>query len=287
MTRVPEPMSTEPPGGRDRSSVERQRTRFVMVEPRSPGNAGAAARAIKNLGFRRLVLVQPGFELDDPAARMLAVDAGDVLAASTIVADLDAALDGAQAVVGTTARAGKHRRPHWRLDAFAGELARLASAGELALVFGREDRGLTDDELDRCTHLVHLPASAEYASFNLAQAVLLAGYELRRALLAPPPPVLAEPAADHASREALYAHLERALRAVGFLYEDSAVPMMRRLRRMLGRVELTATEVRILRGVARQVLWAANQARRGDAPRIEPPAEAPPRPGDERDDASR
>lgn len=233
--------------------------RFVLVEPQTPGNAGAAARALKNFGFRRLTLVRPTFALDDPQARTLARDAQDVLASADLCADLDLALAGAGAVVGATARTGKHRHPHFRLDHLAPELARMAASGDLAVVFGREDRGLTDDELDRCTHLCHVPTARAYVSLNLAQSVLLVAWELRRATLAAEPEPLGL-AADHRSREAMYEHLESALRAIGFLHDDSAVPMMRRLRRLLGRARPTPTEVRIVRGMARQVRWLAEQA---------------------------
>jgi len=245
--------------GNDDHCFDAGRVRFVLVQPRSAGNAGAAARAIKNLGFSRLVLVQPAFELLDERALTMAVEARDVLAAARVMADLDEALAGAAAVVGTTRRTGKHRRPHWRLDRFGLEMVRLAGAGELALVFGREDSGLSDVELDRCTHLIHLPASERYGSFNLAQAVLLTGYELRRAALEPAADPL-DPPASHEQREALYGHLERALQAVGFLQPDPAVSIMRQLRRLFGRACLTPHEVRILRGVAHQMLWAAGRA---------------------------
>ena len=233
--------------------------RFVLVQPQSAGNAGAAARAIKNLGFSRLVLVSPQFRRDDPEARMMAVEARDVLAAARVCDGLDDALGGAQAVVGATRRTGKHRRPHWRLDQFAPGLARLAQVGELALVFGREDSGLRDVELDRCTQLIYLPGSESYGSFNLAQAVLLVAYELRLAELGHAEESI-EPPADHASREALYAHLQEALLAIGFLHRDTVTPIMRQLRRLLGRANLTPHDVRILRGLARQTQWAAGQA---------------------------
>ena len=125
-----------------------ENVRFVLVEPQYAGNTGSTARALKNLGFSRLVLVRPEFRLDDPEARKMAVDARDVLAAARGCDDLDEALDGAQATIGTSRRTGKHRRPHWRLDPFAPQLARLAAAGELAIVFGREDSGLNDGELE-------------------------------------------------------------------------------------------------------------------------------------------
>ncbi|HEX5042694.1 MAG TPA: RNA methyltransferase [Candidatus Polarisedimenticolaceae bacterium] len=241
--------------------------RFVLVEPQSAGNLGSAARALKNLGFSALHLVAPRCDPRSLEARALAVDAWDLLDEAKVQDTLDDALQGMRTVVGTSARTGKQRRPHHRLDAFAPDLARLAAAGPLAAVFGREAHGLSDAELDRCTHLVHIAASPDYPSFNLAQAVLLVAYTLRLGLDTAPPPGEEEASADHGSREAMLAHLEDALRAIGYLHEDTAVPMMRRLRRFFGRAELTAGEAAIFRGIARQVLWAAGQAKlTGDTP---------------------
>jgi tRNA/rRNA methyltransferase len=235
--------------------------RFVLVEPRSAGNVGAAARALKNLGCSRLVLVEPACDHLGPQARMMAVEAANLLEQAAVHPTLDAALCGAGAVVGTSRRTGKHRRPHYRLDELAGSLESLARGGEIALVFGREDRGLTDLELDLCTHLVHLPAADAYPSFNLAQAVLVVAYELRRASWpAHAPAGGPRRVAEHSEREAMYRHLQQALHTIGYLHADSVEPLMRRLRRMLGRADMTAEEVRLLRGVARQVLWAARRA---------------------------
>ena len=238
------------------------RVRFVLAGTRSPGNIGAAARAIKNFGFERLDVAAPACDPLDDSARRMAVDARDVLEAMRAWPSLDAALTGARTVVGTSRRTGKHRRPHYRLDEVASALVDLARAGDVACVFGPEDHGLRDDELDRCTHLVYVQTSAELPSLNVAQAVLLMAYELHRAEShgAPAPDDPLEPPADHAAREAMYLHLERALLAIGFLGRDSREVLMRRFRRALGRAALTAEEVRMLRGIARQTLWAAGQA---------------------------
>ncbi|MDX1387818.1 MAG: RNA methyltransferase [Acidobacteriota bacterium] len=235
--------------------------RFVLVGPEYGGNVGAAARALKNLGFSRMHVVAPRCDLDGDEARRMAMDARDVLGAAAVDPDLDVALAGARTVIGTTRRTGKHRQPHWRLDRLVLEMARLADVGDLAVVFGREKHGLSDDEIDRCTHLVYFPSSEAYPSFNLAQAVLLTAYELRLALLddsdageAPELP------ADHGARESMYAHLQAALEVIGFLHDDTTEPMMRQLRRMLGKASMTEAEVGIVRGIARQVLWLASEA---------------------------
>jgi TrmH family RNA methyltransferase len=242
-----------------------QNVRFVLVQPQYAGNTGSTARALKNLGFSRLVLVRPAFRPDDPEARKMAVEARDLLAAARVCEALDEALEGTEVTIGTTRRTGKQRKPHWRLDDFAPQLAGLAAAGEIAVVFGREDSGLSDEELDRCTHLVYLPASPDYGSFNLAQAVLLVAWELRRARLPDEADPL-EPAADHASREAMYRQMQEALLAIGFLHRDSTTAIMRQFRRLLGRARLTPHDVQLLRGLARQTSWAAKQAGLIDPP---------------------
>jgi tRNA/rRNA methyltransferase len=236
------------------------RVRFVLVEPQSGGNVGAAARAMKNLGFSRMALVSPTCDPLGDEARRMAVDARDVLASAVVFEALDDALRGAACVVGTSRRSGRQRRPHYRLDDFSSEILGLASAAEIAIVFGREDHGLCDLDLDLCTHLVYLPGSDDYPSFNLAQAVLLCAYELRRAALDPPREDLSDPPATHDEREAFYGHLRQALLTIGYVHGESVVPIMRRLRRMLGRATVTTEDVRMLRGLARQILWTAEQA---------------------------
>jgi TrmH family RNA methyltransferase len=242
--------------------LDRARVRFVLVGPRAAGNVGAAARAIKNFGFSRLDLAAPRCDPRAPEARGMAVDAADVLGRLREWPDLDAALAGARTVVGTTRRTGKHRGPLEPIDELAPVAVDLAGLGEVAWVFGPEDNGLTDDDLDRCTHLAHVPTSAAYPSLNVAQAVLVAAYELSRASALPAPQAgpSGTPPADHVEREAMYAHLERALLAIGFLGRDTQEVRMRRIRRALGRAALTGEEVRLLRGVARQTLWVAARA---------------------------
>jgi TrmH family RNA methyltransferase len=242
--------------------LDAARVRFVLVRTRSAGNVGAAARAIKNFGFARLDLAAPACEPVDEIARRMAVDAQDVLDALRVWPDLDAALASARTVVGTSRRTGKHRRPHYALDEAAPAVCGLAHAGEVVWLFGPEDHGLRDDELDRCTHLVHVPTSHDLPSLNVAQAVLLAAYEMRRAgaTSAGVLETAAEAPAEHTEREAMYEHLERSLVAIGFLGRDSRDVLMRRIRRAFGRAALTAEEVRMLRGVARQTLWAAGRA---------------------------
>ena len=238
--------------------------RFVFVEPRYGGNVGAAARVLKNFGFARLDLVAPREGTDHEEAIRMAVDAADVLAGARTLATLDDALCGAATVVGTSRRMGKHRQPHHRLDALVPLLPGLASRGEVALVFGREDHGLSDADLDRCTHLVYVPTAEAYPALNVAQTIAIVAYEIRGALDGASS-TASDPAddalVDHAGREAMYAHLEEALLAIGFLKIGQLEGMMRRLRRILSRAELSSGDVDVVRGISRQILWLAKQAR--------------------------
>jgi TrmH family RNA methyltransferase len=250
--------------GETMSDSRRHPVRFVFVEPRYGGNVGAAARVLKNFGFGRLDLVDPREGKDHEEAVRMAVDAADVLAAAKTHETLDQSLDGAATVVGTSRRMGKHRQPHHRLDALTPLLPALSERGEVALVFGREDHGLSDADLDRCTHLVYVPTGEAYPALNVAQTIAIVAYELRIALDAATPAPLDpddELLVDHAGREAMYAHLEEALLAIGFLKLGQLEGMMRRLRRILSRAELTAGDVDVVRGISRQILWLAKQAR--------------------------
>ncbi len=233
--------------------------RFVLVEPRSAGNIGAAVRAMLNFGFQDLRIVSPGCDPLADDARRMAVGAVGILEQAKVCDNLDQALEGAGVVIGTSRRTGRHRWPQVPVHLLANFLGERARSGEVALLFGREDRGLTDLELDRCTHLVHIPTSERYASVNLAQAVLLLAWELHRAGL-PRDPGEEEPIACDQAREAMYRHLEQALHTIGFLKRDSREVVMRRIRRMFGRADLSENEVRIVRGIAHQTLWAAGKA---------------------------
>jgi TrmH family RNA methyltransferase len=237
--------------------------RFVLVGPRYGGNVGTAARVMKNFGFGRLDVVDPREGTDHEEAIRMAVDAADVLEAAQTHATIDDALSGAAVVVGTSRRMGKHRQPHHKLDELAPVVAGLAVRGEVALVFGREDHGLSDADLDRCTHLIYVPTNEAYPALNVAQTIAIVAYELRRALDATavePPDPEDEALVDHAGREAMYEHLEEALLTIGFLKIGQLEGMMRRLRRILSRAQLTAGDVDVVRGIARQILWLSRQA---------------------------
>jgi tRNA/rRNA methyltransferase len=233
-----------------------ERIAIVLVEPREPGNIGAAARAMANMGLSRLVLVRPADHRGADASKM-ALAAKPLLDAAVVVDDLAQALAGIGFVAGTTRRTGAGRRGRITPRQLAAEVPALAAANDVAILFGREDSGLTNEELQYCQRLVTIPSSRGFGSLNLAQSVLAVAYELFVAAGAPAPAGGAAPArrAPGADLEGLFAQMERVLLTIGYLDPANPAHMMRVFRRLLGRAGLDAREVRALRGIFRQVDW--------------------------------
>jgi tRNA/rRNA methyltransferase len=228
-----------------------QRVRIVLSHTSHPGNIGAAARALKTMGFARLVLVNPKI-FPDPQAEAMASGAGDVLANAQVVGSLAEALHGVTLALALTARRRDlATEPLWARTG-AAELATVAAHGEVALVFGNETSGLSNEELAQCGRWATIPANPEYSSLNLAAAVQLLCYELRIALGAVlPAPTFnaAGTPATHEEVEGLMAHLESEAVASGFLDPDNPRRLMLRLRRLFNRAGLEKEEVNILRGL--------------------------------------
>lgn len=238
------------------------RLRFVLVQTSHPGNVGAAARAMKTMGFSDLVLVNPRLPdvLTHPEAQAFASGANDVLAAARVVASLDEALTGCNLTVALSAR---HREFSPPVRSPREVATYLAQDGELhaALVFGSERFGLTNEDVEKCNAFVCLPANPDYSSLNLAQAVQILAYECRVAVVqgAATPPDSSFPGfqgkpASAEQVERMFAHLERALVEINFLKPDNPGKLMPRLRRLFGRTALETEEVNILRGIATQIL---------------------------------
>lgn len=224
------------------------RIRVVLSRPSHPGNIGAAARALKTMGIAQLRLVRPR-RFPDPEARAMASGALDILQLARVCADLDEALAGTTFSVALSARPRELSHPPLDARAAAREIVEAARAGEVAIVFGNETVGLTNKEIMRCTRLARIPASEAYTSLNLAQAVQVMAYELRMAALEPAAASSRSDPALHEDIEQLYAHLERSLRASGFLHPRYPRKLMERLRRLLARAKLEKVEVNILRGM--------------------------------------
>lgn len=240
-----------------------EKVRIVLVEPAGPLNVGAVARVMKNMGLQRLVLVNPQCNPQGDEARRMAVHAGDVLAQAEIVMTVPEALKGCQRAIATS---GRPPIPTLALEHPRVALPWLVEAGDSesqsALIFGREDRGLTSDELNYAQRLIQIPSSPAYPSLNLAQAVGICCYELSQiadqgelgascgktavTLTSAPLQLL----------EAYYQHLEKVLLEIGYLYPHTANSRMQKFRRLFNRALPTTEEVALLRGILSQVSWA-------------------------------
>lgn len=235
------------------------RLRFVLVETSRPGNIGAAARAIKTMGFSELVLVNPRFA--DAALQEEAIafasGARDVLHGARIVGSIEEALADCNFAAAVSARLREFSPPVWTPRAVAGEL--VANTGlRAALVLGNERFGLPNEIVEKCNVLINIPANPAYSSLNLAQAVQVLAYECRVAALdehqAQSPIGFHGEAAGLSEIDGMYLHLEQALIAIEFLKADSPKKLMPRLKRLFARTGLEVEEVNILRGIAKQIL---------------------------------
>lgn len=223
--------------------------RVVLMQPTHPGNIGATARAMKNMGLSRLCLVAPT-DYPSPEAEARAVGAADVLEAATICKDLDEAIGECHFVVGTTARSRRIEWPFMEPAEAAVRLIHEARRGPVALLFGQERSGLTNTELDRCQVLVHIPANPAYSSLNLASAVQILSYEIYKAATAGVPQTsLLDPPATQEEMNHFYEHLEKVLEKLGFLDPNNPRLLMRRLRRLFNRIQPDKNEANILRGI--------------------------------------
>ena len=221
----------------------------VLSRPSHPGNVGAAARAMKTMGFADLRLVQPK-AFPDAQADAMASGARDVLERARVFATLEEALADTVLAVGFSSRARDLSHPPRALRDAAPEILAAAQSGRVALVFGNETFGLTNEELARCQVFANIPANPEYMSLNLAAAVQVACYEL--ATSAGRFTVPTEPARNPATLEEVegyYAHLERAMVDAGFLDPAQPKRLMERIRRLYARAGLEREEVQFLRGM--------------------------------------
>ena len=233
------------------SAVPLDQIRIVLSRPSHPGNIGAAARAMKTMGLKHLVLVSP-HEFPSPEASARAAGGDDVLDQAGVVGSLADALEGCTLVAALTARVRELSAPMMWARAAAARLVTAAGEGRVALVFGNETSGLSNEELALCHFPVMVPVNPEFRSLNLGAAVQIMAYELRMAAvdagLPPPTPGAGEPA-THEDVEHLIHHLESAAIAAEFLDPGSPKRLIPRMRRMFARAVLEKEEVAILRGL--------------------------------------
>ena len=225
------------------------RIRVVLSHTSHPGNIGAAARAMKTMGIASLYLVNPKKPIDAEAEAM-ASGAADVLHGARVCASLAEALQGTVYALAVSARGRELGYISTDARSAALQLTAAAREGEVAIVFGTEKSGLTNEEILQCRAVTHIPADPGYSSLNLAAAVQVLAYETRVALLGTQSLSVAEhPLARHEDVENFFAHLEQSLLASGFLNPANPKRLIPRLRRLFGRVGLEQEEVNILRGV--------------------------------------
>ncbi len=242
-----------------------QQIKIVLDRPSHPGNIGATARAMKNMGLSQLVLVRPKL-FPHPEATALSAGAEDILKQASVVDSLSEAVSDCTLVAATSARMRTVSLPQQSLDVATAQLLQETQISKVAILFGCERTGLTNAALDLCQLHLSIPANEDYNSLNLAQAVLLIAYELRRQdrLLKcehaqsvvvdnVKPDTLSE-LGNQSQLEGFFQHLESMLQVVGFLDQGNPKFLMRRLRRLFARTRLDKKEINILRGLCRHII---------------------------------
>lgn len=222
--------------------------RIVLCRPSHPGNIGSAARAMKTMGLHQLYLVAPK-AFPHAEAETLASGAVDVLKNTVVCNTLEQALDGCVLAIGASTRQRDLQAALLTPEDAAAQVLTEAQSGQVAMVFGNETFGLSREELACCQALVTIPANPEYSSLNLAAAVQVMAYVLRREALQENHAQLELDAADLAEVERFYAHMEQTMVQIGFLNPASPKRLMPKLRRLFSRTRLQKEEINILRGM--------------------------------------
>lgn len=237
--------------------------RIVLVGTLYTGNVGSACRAMANMGIRHLRLAAPNLQNSWEEGERLAVHAVDVMNAREEFATLEEAVADCIAVVGTTAREGLYRQHVKQPRDCASDIIALAGQGPVAIVFGREDKGLLNEEIAQCTHLIRIPVSEGYTSINLSQAVLITCYELFTATGSYVPPREKSPPAVQAQKDQLVKNWAQMLCEIGFMKEEQTNHFMQGFHRVFSRGVFSKDDAALMLGVARQAIWAARGGKNG------------------------
>ena len=236
--------------------------RVVLVGTLYTGNIGSSCRALAHMGIRHLRLAAPNLQNGWNEGERLAVHATDILNAREEFATFEEAVADCVAVVGTTAREGLYRQHVKAPRDCAADVLSLAETGPVALVFGREDKGLLNEEGAQCTHLVRIPVDEGYTSINLSQAVLITCYELFTATGRYRPPQEKAPPAPQAQKMQLMKNWSQMLQEIGFMKPEQADQFMQGFHRVFSRGVFTKDDAALMLGVARQAIWAKKNASR-------------------------
>ncbi len=232
---------------------------FILVEPKESGNIGASARAIKNMGFKNLCLVNPPPVITDEA-RWLACNALDVLESAEAFDSLTDALKDKSIIAGTSRRKGRRRGIFMNVEQGAKHLYNIALNNKVAILFGREDRGLYNEEVQECGFLITIPTSREQPSLNLAQAVLIVAYELSKTEYATgngqEAIIKGETLANHGELTSLYERISKTLKLLEYIPKgnrDLEKKIMQNLKHFIGRAGITDWELKMLHGICSQI----------------------------------
>lgn len=234
---------------------------IVLVRPRFPENIGSVARAMKNMGLHRLVIVN-GCSPFHINAYKLASGAEDILERAEEFKELVEAISDMGCVIGTTSREGRERFPLLTPKELAEKVLSLSQKNSIGLIFGSEKEGLTNEELFLCHLYARIPSASSFPSLNLAQAVMIFCYELFQFSALPSPPSVKMASAEQMER--MFEHMERTLLDIGFLEAKNPKRMMRTLRRLFGRSHLEERDVSILQGIWSRIDWILRKGR-GDS----------------------
>lgn len=234
---------------------------IILHRPHFPENIGAAARSVKNMGVGRLVVVDP-FDCDlTRILKMATHNAEEVVAGMEVYDNLHDALATCQYVVGTSARTGSHRQGVQTPRRLAESLVNISQSNRIGILFGPEDRGLSNLELRYCDALVTIP-TVNFSSINLAQAVMILAYEILIASTEEPKVFLPR-LANRDELEAMYEQLTQTLAMINFVNPENPEYWMTSIRRFFSRIGLRAREVKIVRGICRQINWYVEKGHKG------------------------
>lgn len=235
----------------------------VLVGTLYTGNVGSSCRAMANMGIRKLRLAAPNLQNSWEEGERMAVHATGIMAAREEFASLEEAVADCVAVVGTTAREGLYRQHVKAPRDCAADILSLAATGPVAVVFGREDKGLLNEEIAQCTHLVRIPVDEGYTSINLSQAVLITCYELFTASGRYRPPQEKAPPAPQAQKMQLMKNWAAMLQEIGFMKPEQTDHFMQGFHRVFSRGVFTKDDAALMLGVARQAIWAKKNGQAG------------------------
>jgi tRNA/rRNA methyltransferase len=226
---------------------------IVLNRPKHPENIGSTARAMKNMGIKHLLVVDPEKYHKETALRLATHAAADVVEEIVFEKELKGALAQFQYVAGTTARLGSQRQAILQPSEFAKKLVSISTENRIAIVFGPEDRGLTNEELRLCHVLVNIP-TADFSSINLAQTVMIICYEIFNARQTSGGDFVPRLAARH-ELDGMYDQLKEILIKINYIQPENPEYWMNKMRLFFSRLPLKAREVSIIRGICRQILW--------------------------------